>query len=195
MPRSPAEFVENHAVLAVGYDDHTELLKFRNSWGRAWGQGGYGSLPYRYFQAQLLDAWFQQPTNMGRWRPDSIDEQFVGRSMMFTNGIGLPGAVIDVWDIAGDIRLAWSFMTLRDEYLDVEDFFVRPGVGGSIHQDALIQAVLGFACEQNLPLRLWVAHADIRSCAANFGPINDFLRATALKVRQSPCTWAAYVAY
>jgi C1A family cysteine protease len=55
------EFVENHAVLAVGYDDKTELLKFQNSWGERWGQGGYGYLPYRYFETRLLDAWFEQP--------------------------------------------------------------------------------------------------------------------------------------
>jgi len=86
-------------------------------------------------------------------------------------------------------------MTLRDGYLDVEDFFVRPGLGGSSHQDRLIRLVIKFASQEDLHLRLWVAHADIRSCAANFGPINDFLRATALKVRQSPCLWAAFVAY
>ena len=194
-PDSRMEFVENHAVLAVGYDDKTELLKFQNSWGERWGQGGYGYLPYRYFETRLLDAWFEQPMTPGRWRPEFVDQAFAERLMMFPNGLGHPSAIIDLWDMANDVRLAWCFMTLRDGYLDVEDFFVRPGLGGSSHQDRLVRLVIKFANQENLQLRLWVAHADIRSCAANFGPINDFVRATALKMRPSRCSWAAFVAY
>lgn len=41
-----------HAVLCVGYDDEREAIIFRNSWGKGWGRGGYGFLPYEY----ILDA-------------------------------------------------------------------------------------------------------------------------------------------
>jgi C1A family cysteine protease len=41
-----------HAILAVGYDDARRVFVFRNSWGTAWGQGGYGTIPYAY----LLDT-------------------------------------------------------------------------------------------------------------------------------------------
>ena len=55
-----------HAVLAVGYDDNHELadgakepsLLIRNSWGRQWGDDGYGWLPYRYIEEGLAtDFW------------------------------------------------------------------------------------------------------------------------------------------
>lgn len=59
-----------HAVMAVGYDDDKKItntrcnrtttgaLLFRNSWGKGWGQDGYGWLPYRYVQTKLaLDFW------------------------------------------------------------------------------------------------------------------------------------------
>jgi C1A family cysteine protease len=48
-----------HAVLLVGYDDSTQLFRFRNSWGTGWGQAGYGTLPYAYVTNDNLadDFW------------------------------------------------------------------------------------------------------------------------------------------
>lgn len=51
------------AVIAVGYDDQRlsstkGALQFRNSWGRDWGENGYGWLPYAYVEEQLaVDFW------------------------------------------------------------------------------------------------------------------------------------------
>ncbi len=51
------------AVVAVGYDDERlgstkGALQFRNSWGRDWGDEGYGWLPYAYVEEQLAaDFW------------------------------------------------------------------------------------------------------------------------------------------
>lgn len=59
-----------HAVVACGYDDNlvikntqcnkstTGALRIRNSWGPAWGDKGYGWLPYAYVLNNLaLDFW------------------------------------------------------------------------------------------------------------------------------------------
>lgn len=59
-----------HAVAAVGYDDSlritnlqsgqatTGALLIRNSWGKEWGEGGYGWLPYDYVNYRLAyDFW------------------------------------------------------------------------------------------------------------------------------------------
>jgi len=48
-----------HAVLAVGYDHQRRLIIFRNSWGRAWGDRGYGYLPYAFIASSDLtwDFW------------------------------------------------------------------------------------------------------------------------------------------
>ena len=59
-----------HAVVAVGYDDSRKIkntkcnsttngaLLIRNSWGGAWGNNGYGWLPYDYVLNRLaLDFW------------------------------------------------------------------------------------------------------------------------------------------
>lgn len=59
-----------HAVVATGYDDNRKIrntkcdketkgaLLIRNSWGSAWGEKGYGWLPYEYVLNRLaLDFW------------------------------------------------------------------------------------------------------------------------------------------
>jgi C1A family cysteine protease len=48
-----------HAVLTVGYRHATRPFIFRNSWGRGWGDHGYGYLPYEFVVSAELtwDFW------------------------------------------------------------------------------------------------------------------------------------------
>jgi len=68
---SPKEKIEGgHAVVVVGYDDKMKIknqygkvettgaLLIRNSWGKEWGEKGYGWLPYEYLLKGLAeDFW------------------------------------------------------------------------------------------------------------------------------------------
>lgn len=67
-PAAGEQSVANHAVIAVGYDDSLQIgegptattgaLLFKNSWSDAWGQQGYGWLPYEYIlQGRTRDFW------------------------------------------------------------------------------------------------------------------------------------------
>lgn len=56
-PSNPNNIYGGHAICAVGYDDNKKLVKFKNSWGKFWGDGGYGYLPYTYIRDFLWDAW------------------------------------------------------------------------------------------------------------------------------------------
>ena len=38
-----------HAVVVVGYDDARQAFKVMNSWGRGWGDGGFGWISYPVF--------------------------------------------------------------------------------------------------------------------------------------------------
>jgi C1A family cysteine protease len=59
LPETKAEErIGHHAVCAVGYEDETGRLIFRNSWGAKWGDDGYGYLPYSYVHDGLvIDAY------------------------------------------------------------------------------------------------------------------------------------------
>ncbi|MCY8856534.1 C1 family peptidase [Bacillus atrophaeus] len=46
-----------HAICIVGYDDDTEMFKFKNSWDTVWGDNGYGYLPYEYMELADSEAW------------------------------------------------------------------------------------------------------------------------------------------
>jgi len=58
LPEPGESVVGGHAVLAVGYDDPSGRFIVRNSWGEAWGQAGYFTLPYEYATTRGLSADF-----------------------------------------------------------------------------------------------------------------------------------------
>ena len=57
MPKPGDQFVGGHAICIIGYDDKKKEFKFKNSWTKAWGDKGYGHMPYDYVQDYLIDAW------------------------------------------------------------------------------------------------------------------------------------------
>jgi C1A family cysteine protease len=59
MPKPPERQIGGHAVCAVGYDDKAKRVLVRNSWGLAWGQKGYFTMPYDYVANRDLsdDFW------------------------------------------------------------------------------------------------------------------------------------------
>lgn len=68
MPKDREKSVGGHAILAVGYDDKMKIthkkktttgaLIIRNSWGKLWGDKGYGYMPYDYVLSELADDWW-----------------------------------------------------------------------------------------------------------------------------------------
>ncbi|MFH1477742.1 MAG: C1 family peptidase [Verrucomicrobiota bacterium] len=69
LPRKGERMLGGHAVMAVGYQESTRMVLFRNSWGAAWGQGGYGQIPYAYLESRELsdDFWCIQATESNRY--------------------------------------------------------------------------------------------------------------------------------
>ena len=59
MPAASDTVLGGHAIVLVGYNDSTNLFKFRNSWGTSYGVQGYGYLPYAYVTDANLasDLW------------------------------------------------------------------------------------------------------------------------------------------
>jgi hypothetical protein len=57
MPKKDEVSLGGHAICIAGYDDKKKLTKFKNSWSKKWGRGGYGFLPYTYIEQYMMDAW------------------------------------------------------------------------------------------------------------------------------------------
>lgn len=53
-----AEIKGGHAVLIIGYDRGKQRCVIQNSWGRDWGNDGYGTIPY---------SWFSPPVSQGSY--------------------------------------------------------------------------------------------------------------------------------
>jgi C1A family cysteine protease len=48
--------IGNHAVTLIGYDDELHGFIFANSWGKEWGDGGFGLLDYNVTSV-IFEAW------------------------------------------------------------------------------------------------------------------------------------------
>lgn len=47
----------SHAVVIVGYEDRSERIVIRNSWGTSWGEEGHVRLPYGFIEDHVIEAW------------------------------------------------------------------------------------------------------------------------------------------
>ncbi|QKF93594.1 peptidase C1a [Fadolivirus algeromassiliense] len=59
VPQQEEKYLGGHCIVLCGYDDDKKVFIFRNSWGTAWGDNGYGYLPYGYVLDSKLasDFW------------------------------------------------------------------------------------------------------------------------------------------
>ena len=45
--------IGGHAMVVVGYDDAKQAFRIQNSWGRSWGDGGYGWFSYEFWKRNV----------------------------------------------------------------------------------------------------------------------------------------------
>jgi C1A family cysteine protease len=59
MPNLDEKMLGGHAIALVGFNDKKRHFIFRNSWGKEWGDKGYGYIPYNYVSDPNLagDFW------------------------------------------------------------------------------------------------------------------------------------------
>jgi hypothetical protein len=201
LPKAGEAFSENHCVLVMGYNDNTQLLKFINCWGGAWGDKGYGYLPYEYFNMHFQDAWFRFPNRSPLPCPvrngSMVKEgqsEFIEVDFVKQNCLGNDCAIHDLWDTTGFTRIGWSFATVRDGYLDVEELFVMPQFRKQFAGSILMSKLLDDAGANALPLRFWIPYCDVYSTSANIQPFNRLLTRGRFISSVSSVPWSLFKA-
>jgi len=63
-PSNIYDYLGGHAICIVAYDDNKKRFKFKNSWGRSWGNEGYGWLSYRYIKELSIISWVSIDDNI-----------------------------------------------------------------------------------------------------------------------------------
>jgi C1A family cysteine protease len=58
LPAKHEQVLGGHAVMAVGYNETQQRFIVRNSWGIAWGQKGYFTIPFAYLENSNLSSDF-----------------------------------------------------------------------------------------------------------------------------------------
>lgn len=202
-PRPDDKIIGSHAVTFVGYDDGSRKIKFANSWGRGWGDEGFGTLSYDYYENRSVETWVQSPWSptrtlakkaapcSGPHGPGILDV----REIVWGVRDILQGGTFhacELYDLANDERIGWAFTVTRDGYLDIEELFVRPPYRRRGYASRLCQMLLKQSALLNLPLRLWVTYADCGQ--ENRAALEGVLRNLGLYLRNSSYRWAAFVA-
>ena len=60
---SGAQSIGGHYVVIIGYDDSVGRFLVQNSWGTAWGDGGFGGFPYSIVSEPFFEAWLVRDFN------------------------------------------------------------------------------------------------------------------------------------
>jgi GNAT superfamily N-acetyltransferase len=164
LPGSKEEIVAVHCITVVGFDLRLSALTFVNSWGKEWGNHGFGYLSFQYFEDHVIDAWASYGIGVrAPWFNGKTADYF---SWVWPDPLGhsgLGGDLLmgfDFYDGKNDDRLGWAFVVRRDGYLDVEELFVKPthrrkGIG-----TRLIDGILELAEKERRRVRMWVPHGD-----------------------------------
>lgn len=85
-----------HAMLAVGYDDEIGAVKLMNSWGTAWGDGGFGFVSYDVWEEVTGEAYV-----VGKDLAPAVDDE-LGKAGLAAQQADAPPAVNPLLDSDGD---------------------------------------------------------------------------------------------
>jgi GNAT superfamily N-acetyltransferase len=188
LPVRGERFVGAHCVFLYGYDDTHRHFRFQNSWGESWGDKGRGYLPYGYLDRMITEGWMKVP------HPDIVLDNNKSGFVERYWGIGTPlhGTLhgVEIREVISNDRLCWSFATKYDNYLNIEEFFVRPDFRGRGYAKRMIDHFSLLSSDLSLPLRFWIAHPDANP--SSMSAIAYLAQKYGYEIQNSGVRWAAY---
>jgi GNAT superfamily N-acetyltransferase len=187
-PAPDTPILGSHAVPLIADCQSQKSFEFVNSWGEAWGNHGFGYMPYEFFDQWLIEGWALDEsrglTSVSPsietlcWDvPDPLGERLYG---------------VEIIDSPVDEKVGWAFAVIRDGYLDIEELFVKPAYRGCGHGGQLADRLRDLAKVLGRPLRAWIPYADCN--AENEAALKAIMQRLGLSPRKSTTNWAAYEA-
>lgn len=144
LPRAGDRSIGLHCVALTHYENHAESIGFANSWGRGWGNGGYGKLSIEYLERHFHEAFvtrrarfFPPPWNFTSW-PDPMSPGERRRRLLLQAPRQIPWRrrakgenwAIEVYEVASPttgefvlcvdvrngfgLRMGWAFLRYRE---------------------------------------------------------------------------------
>jgi GNAT superfamily N-acetyltransferase len=179
-----------HTVVLLGYDDNDKMFHFINSWGTSWGDRGHGFLPYSYFPNRFLEGW--SITAYDTLRPKRLKSNGVHLYSWEIEGLlGYPLYGIEFMDTIQDEMIAWAFAIEREDFLDIEELFVRPNWRRQGYACKIATEFNQLSLKLGKRLRVWIPHSD--NISMNYSALDATLSHMHLSIEPSPVKWAAKV--
>ena len=179
-----------HAVVIIGYRDDHQYFNFQNSWGAKWGDGGFGWLPYGYFDQHGIEAVVRSHLKI-EYLPQHFEMQQRGISI---NEWGLPTPArksihgVSVFDHDQMEEVAWAFAFEEINSLDVEEFFVSPLYRNRGFARELYESLTDLSRKVSKPIKFWLPHIDSLLLGQD---VHDLAWIFNLRVEESTVKWAA----
>lgn len=174
------------SLMMMGYNDHTSHFAIRNRWAADLGDRSLGYFSYDFFEKYFLESW---ATN-GLYRDPRPSDQRGLVEMHWSTEEILGGSLraVELYDSKQDECIGWAFTVCRDSFLDIEELFVRPAFRGNNNGNRLAGMLRDLAAQEGLPLRLWVAHADLDQ--GNLRIVEKIANRLSLRLEPSDVQWA-----
>ena len=192
MPSASNPTTETHFVSIIGYDDVTRQLQFANSWGAGWGDRGFGVFSYDYFSNYFFEAWtpVDVPSDIPELTPSISDLPTIQLWGIQDASLTTVLHGVDLYDPCTDERQGWAFAVERNGALEIEELYVRPVFRRKHRGTTLLRELVEISDKQNLPLGVWIPHADVS--ARNLYRADRLLKSAGLARRSSGNRWASF---
>lgn len=174
------------SMMMIGYNDHTGLFTIQNCWAADRGDRSLGYLSYDFFDRYFLESW--ATSGLYRDARSSAQDGLVEMRWSTEDILGGPLHAVELYDSTEDECIGWAFAVCRDGFLDIEELFVRPLFRGTNNGNILTRMLRELAASIGLPLRLWVAHADLDQ--SNLAIVEKMAKRFALNLGPSDVQWA-----
>jgi len=179
----------NHSIVLIGMSTRKRRFVFLNTWGPGWGRRGWGFLPYSYFPSRFIEGWMVTVPESESWEPSVFPR--IKLFQWYTQSPFGDLYCSEIVDTLRDEILAWGIAIEREDSLDLEELFVRPGWRRQGCGSLLATEFAQLAADLDKRLRAWVPHPD--GVKGNEEALNKILLRMGLVRRPSPVRWAAAV--